>query len=85
VPGGEAAVAIGYHWLGPDGAPVVWDGERTPVPCRVDPGQAVLVSARVRVPADPGAYLLQWDAVHATGGWFGGAGAAATPAAVAVR
>jgi hypothetical protein len=85
VPGGEAAVAIGYHWLGPDDAPVVRDGERTPVPCRVEPGQSVLVSARVRAPADPGAYLLQWDAAHATRGWLGDSGAAATPAPVTVR
>lgn len=71
-PAGPQAVYLSYHWLRPDGTPAVWDGERTPLPCTVQPGQRVLVSARVKAPSTPGEYRFQWDAVHATYGWLSG-------------
>lgn len=70
-PEGQASVSISYHWLTTDGVPAVWDREMTPVPCAVGPGQSVLVSARVKAPVMPGAYLLRWGVVHSTQGWLG--------------
>src|SRR5207237_914526 len=37
-------VAISYHWLpGEGGAPVVWDGKRTPIPRDIAPGESLTV------------------------------------------
>lgn len=62
---------VAYHWRAADGAMLVFDGERTPLPHAVRPGEVVAISARVRVPIGPGLRLLEWDVVHESVTWFG--------------
>ena len=44
-------IRLAYHWLDDRGNPIVWDGERTPLP-ELAPGERATVDARVRAP-DP--------------------------------
>ena len=67
-PDGEVNVA--YHWLSPGGPVVVRDGERTPLPHQVWPGDTVSLRARVLAPRAAGSYLLSWDLVHEGVCWF---------------
>ena len=46
---GREGVQLSYHWLDPLGNPIVWDGNRTPFPELVRPGEAVELEQR----ADP--------------------------------
>lgn len=93
---GAARVGLAYHWRTPAGEPVVWDGERTPLPNEVAPGTAVRVEMTVRAPEAPGTYVLELDPVFEHVAWFSergvpplraevevtaGPAAAATPAA----
>ena len=68
-PAGES-IAVAYHWLGADGAPVVWDGVRTGLPRAVAPGDELELEASLRSPPRPGSYRLQWDMVHEGVAWF---------------
>jgi phosphoglycerol transferase MdoB-like AlkP superfamily enzyme len=62
--------AVSYHWLGPTGEPVEWDGRRSPLPEQVDGGATISMEAVVAVPAVPGAYRLQWDVVQEQVRWL---------------
>jgi hypothetical protein len=64
-------VHVAYHWLRPDGAQVVFDGERTRLPCDVDPGDVVEFAIDVLGPGLEGEYLLQIDVVQESICWFG--------------
>ena len=79
------AVALSYHWLDSAGAVVVYDGIRTALPGPVPPRGSVTLSARVRPPAGPGWYRLQWDLVRGSGSWLGGVGAAYAAQRVVVQ
>jgi hypothetical protein len=67
---GRAGVQLAYHWLDPLGNPLVWDGLRTPLPERVEPGAEVELEARVLAPRPPGRYLLAFDLVEELRFWF---------------
>jgi arabinofuranosyltransferase len=49
-----------YEWRDEHGAAVVSGALRTFLPCDVGPGQRALLSAAVRSPKRPGAYILSW-------------------------
>jgi hypothetical protein len=51
-------VMLSYHWLNQLGHPVIYDGERTPFPVVLAPGQTVTVQLRVVAPTEPGCYRL---------------------------
>src|SRR5256886_7221212 len=63
------SINLAYHWLDDRDNPIVWDGERTPVP-RLAPGEAAPVDARVRGPMPPGPYRLAFDMVAERRAWF---------------
>src|SRR5580704_6482095 len=63
------AIGLAYHWLDDRGNPIVWDGERTPLPL-VAPGERVRVEARVRAPIPPGRYRFALDLVAEHRAWF---------------
>jgi hypothetical protein len=68
------AFNVAYHLYAQSGAIVVWDGVRTALPAAVAPGQAVTVSAIVKMPAGPGTYLSRFDLVQEGVAWFSGQG-----------
>ncbi len=85
---GANPVRVAYHWRSgacPGGAPVTWDGLRTPLPADVPSGGSVsgLVST-VRAPVAPGTYCLVWDLVHEGMTWFSSQGAATLTRTVTV-
>ena len=67
---GEEGVQAAYHWLDDRGNPIVWDGERTPLPRPVEPGETVRLELRVRGPIPPGRYRLAVDLVAEHRAWF---------------
>jgi hypothetical protein len=68
--GGPPPIRIAYHWLGPAGEIVDYDGHRTPLPANIRPGTESIVPVHVAPPATPGNYLLEFDLVHEGVRWF---------------
>ena len=66
----DSGFALSYHWLGPQGETLVWDGLRTPLPSTVPPGGFVWVEAKVHAPDRSGRFWMQWDMVHEGVVWF---------------
>jgi hypothetical protein len=67
----DPAFALSYHWLrGDSDAVVQFDGQRTPFPIAVMPGQTATLVADVIAPRQPGSYTLVWDVVHETRAWL---------------
>jgi len=63
--------ALSYHWLTPDTEEVViFDGLRTPFLRPVEPGESIVMNARVRAPNYPGTYVLIWDVVQEHRTWL---------------
>ena len=60
-----------YHWLGRDGKVIERDGLRTTLPRPVAPGEVISLQARIRAPAAPGSYLLQFEPVREHRRWYG--------------
>jgi hypothetical protein len=69
---GRGAITLSYHWRDRNGRVVVWDGERTGFDHAVLPGESVDLELRVLPPPEPGAYVLEIDAVREGAAWFGG-------------
>src|SRR5690349_6058979 len=65
----NSEIRLGYHWLDDRGNPLVWDGERTPLP-QLAPGERAEVHARVRGPIPPGRYGFAFDLVAELRAWF---------------
>jgi len=63
-----------YHWLDRRGGMAVWDGDRTPLPRDVEPGEECDVLLRVKTPDRPGRYFLAVDMVREGEAWFSDAG-----------
>ncbi len=80
---GPSPVYFSYHWLDSDGKVVVWDGERTPLPHDLQPGQSVLLTAKVRAPDSEANYVLRATMVQEGIAWFEDRGA--RPVDVQVR
>ncbi len=65
-----AGFNVSYHWQTDDGADLIFEGERTPLPHRVAPGDTVDIGVRLPVPEVPGRYRLEWDMVEEGVTWF---------------
>lgn len=64
-------VMLSYHWLGPDGTAVVYEGLRTPLPpAGVQPGTSVNATMQVQAPPSPGDYQLVLTLVQEQVAWF---------------
>jgi len=72
---GDRPFALSYHMVQDDGTSVTYDGQRTSLPADVHPGGAVGLQARLVAPLDPGAYVVQWDALQESVTWFSWTGA----------
>ncbi|HEY8547206.1 MAG TPA: hypothetical protein VIL36_19230 [Acidimicrobiales bacterium] len=63
-------IRVSYHWWTPGGDLVDYEGHRSPLPCRLGPGESTIVPVWVQAPAEPGAYVLELDLVHEHVRWF---------------
>lgn len=52
-------VLASYHWLMANGEVALWDGERNPLPCDLDPGDRVDFDMDVSAPLYEGVYRFQ--------------------------
>jgi hypothetical protein len=66
-----AGILVAYHWLDDRGNPIVWDGDRSPLPAPVAPGGRRRAEFAVRGPIPPGRYTLGIDLVDEGRAWFG--------------
>lgn len=67
----EPAFSLAYHWINRETEAVVqFEGQRTPFPRPVQPGERVAMQASVIAPGEPGDYTLVWDVVHETRTWL---------------
>jgi hypothetical protein len=82
--GGEAYFALAYHLYDETGAPVTFDGERTPLPMALAPEEGLTLQGRVRAPDEPGEYRVEWDMVQEGVSWFSWQGAATYPSRLVV-
>jgi O-antigen ligase len=64
---------LAYHWWSLE-RQLLEEGERTPLPRDLGPGESVLLDANVRAPRQEGRLLLVWDMVHEHTTWFSGQG-----------
>jgi SAM-dependent methyltransferase len=60
---------LSYHWLDRRGGVVVWDGERSPLPRDIGPGEEAGVLFRVKAPAKPGRFRLAVEMVQEGRSW----------------
>lgn len=68
---GDSPVYVFYHWLSTDGKLMhIADGQHTPLPQDVAPGESITLAAPVIAPAQPGEYLLAWDMLREGLFWF---------------
>jgi hypothetical protein len=64
-------ILVSYHWLPVAGDRfVAFEGARTALASRVEPGDSAHVNVRVRPPRRPGRYRLEWDLVQEGRLWF---------------
>jgi len=66
----DGSISLAPHWFGAGGGIVEWEGRRTPVRTRVEPGETVVLKTLVEAPARPGRLELQWDMVEEGVCWF---------------
>src|ERR1700676_3975983 len=76
-------IELSYHWLDERDNPIVWDGERAPLP-PLAPGESALVQADVRAPIPPGRYRFAFDLVAEHRAWFSELGSSLETQAVEV-
>jgi len=81
---GATPVHLSYHWLGPTGQVVVWDGLRTNLPADIAPGQAAVVAVSVASPPTTGPYTLRMDLVQEAVTWFSSQGVTPRDFAISV-
>ena len=65
-----SGVLVAYHWLDDRGNPIVWDGDRSPLPAPVLPGGRARAEIVIRGPIPPGRYRLGIDLVDEGRAWF---------------
>lgn len=64
-------VFVSYHWLLAQGEkPVIFEGQRTPLPQDIGPGQTVTVNNVAVTAPGPGSFRLQITLVHEGVVWF---------------
>ncbi|HXE76458.1 MAG TPA: ABC transporter permease [Candidatus Xenobia bacterium] len=67
---GQVPVFLSYHWTDHRGRYTVYDGLRSLLPADVPPGDRVEVHLRVRVPRQPGQYVLEISPLQENVAWF---------------
>lgn len=77
-------IYLAYHWYDAHGAPVIYDGLRTPLPCDLAPGASARLDALVVAPSEAGDYVFEWDLVDEDVTWFSAFARVATPQRVRV-
>jgi SAM-dependent methyltransferase len=77
-------VSIGNRWLRPDGALMVGDDARAPLPHDLPPGASARVELEVTAPRGHGRHLLRVDAVQEGVAWFADRGSGPLDAPVSV-
>ena len=81
----EPAFSMSYHWLRSSSDAVVqFEGDRTPFPRPVSPGESITLPVQVTAPGEPGNYTLAWDIAHETRAWLSTEGVASPTTAVQV-
>lgn len=68
------SISVGYHIYDDRGQLLKWDGKRTQLPGRLNPGTSTLVQVSIEPPDSPGKYLYVLDLVQEGVAWFGGMG-----------
>ena len=66
----DPSIALGYHWLDRDGAPMPDDGRRSPLTATLRPGASQIMPVVVEAPAATGRHVLEIDLVHDPVRWF---------------
>ena len=64
------AVNLAYHWSDKKGRIVIFDGERTPLPYDLKPGESVTLKAAIQPPEKAGSYILEITLVQEGVAWF---------------
>ncbi len=82
---GERAVRVAYRWADAAGKVLTKDWVRTDLPADVAPKSKVTITAPLEFPAEPGAYLLQWNLVEGSATWFSEQGAAMVQMPITVQ
>jgi SAM-dependent methyltransferase len=82
-PGGRYQINLGNHWLDESGRMLNRDDARSPLPADLAPGGEAELKLRVRLPREPGDYILELDMVQEMYAWFADRGS--QTARVAVR
>ena len=67
----ESGIALGNHWLAPDGEVIIWSDGRAPLTQLVPSGGRCEVGLDITAPQEPGRYLLELDLVEEGVRWFG--------------
>ncbi len=67
---GQVPVFLSYHWIDHRGRYVVYEGLRSLLPGDVPPGSRVEVDLRVRLPEQPGQYVLEISPLQENIAWF---------------
>ncbi len=67
---GQRPVYLSYHWQAPDGGWLEFDGERTPLPRDLAPGETIRHFLIIKAPPQPGPARLQLTLVQEGVGWF---------------
>jgi hypothetical protein len=67
---GQRPVHLSYHWQALDGRWLEFDGERTPLPHDISPGESFRHYLTVKTPSQPGDALLQLTLVQEGVAWF---------------
>lgn len=67
----EPYIRLSYHWRDGRGEMLVYEGLRSPLPCRVAPGDTTIVPLWVTAPLSAGRYVLEIELVHEHVRWFG--------------
>ncbi|MBF2067137.1 MAG: glycosyltransferase family 39 protein [Calothrix sp. C42_A2020_038] len=67
---GKYPTNFSYRWLAQDGNIIVADGERTPLPFKLAPGESAAINAIIKTPSQPGKYTLVLTMVQESVAWF---------------
>jgi hypothetical protein len=66
----DAGIALGNHWLRSDGEVAVWADGRCDLAEAIPAGASASFELRIRAPAEPGRYLIEFDLVEEGVAWF---------------
>jgi hypothetical protein len=64
-------VDLSYQFLDEGSKPLAMEGERTPLPQDLKPGESIELSAVLKAPDNPGNYTVRFDMVQEGVAWFG--------------